>query len=455
LSSQTLFGTDGIRGVAGHSPLTSMETYRLGVCAGRVLASKYPKQKIRIIGVTDTRASGRALFDSLSHGLRSQGVDVYNTGILSTPSVAYLVQAHRFHSGFVISASHNPPAFNGIKFFNSHGRKWADEWEREVESLFRSADSEEALSQEGQELLCANFSSDYEDFLLNTLIKGPLTLTQVFAGLRIAVDCSNGANSLLAPHLFKRLGAQVYVMGNRPNGRNINVRCGSQDVRALRELSLRHRCDAGISFDGDGDRVIMIDEKGGMVDGDHILVVLAKWLKQQKQLRRNSVVVTVMANLGLKQNLRKQGIRLIETPVGDRHVSESMRLHGAVLGGEQSGHIIMGQYLPSGDGLLTALHMLSVMKKSAKRLSVLAGDMKKCPQVLLNVHVREKVALEKLPDVMQKIHHIERELGQGGRVLVRYSGTEPLLRIMLEGPRDAVISHHAQVIAQAVQAHLS
>lgn len=451
----SLFGTDGIRGLSGKSPLTFQEVFSIGHYAGRVLKHKFPDQPVRIIGVRDTRASGRDLFRYLADGLRSNGIDVYDAGVLSTPSIACLVHAHRFHSGFVVSASHNPPQFNGIKFFNSHGRKWADEWEKEVEGHFQHGKASPIKGPMGHLIDASDFSTDYEDFLIKTLDQAPKPASPVFSGIRIALDCSNGANSIVGPDVFRRLGAEVYVIGNNPNGHNINVRCGSQDLRALRSLVLRHKCSAGIAFDGDGDRVIMLDEHGGVVDGDHILVILSKWLKQNRQLRGNLLVVTVMANLGLKQILKKNGIHLLETPVGDRHVSESMRLHGAVLGGEQSGHIILGRYLPSGDGLLTALHIVMIMVKSDKALSSLAAEMKKFPQVLVNLHVKNKVPLERLPKVRREISDVEHALGNSGRVLVRYSGTEPLLRIMLEGPDKSVIERYARNIAQVAKTSLN
>ncbi len=444
---EKLFGTDGIRGVAGSSPLTKREIRRLGLAAGHVLRKKFPGEKIRVLAVRDTRASGEWILDSLSSGLINTGIQVFNAGILSTPSVAHLVKAHRFHSGIVISASHNPPAFNGIKFFNSHGFKWPDTWEAEVESLFRGKKLTGEKSVTGLCVGAALFSGDYEDFLRRSLEP-----EMNFSGLSLAIDCSNGANSHTAPELFRKLGAKVFAMGAAPNGKNINVSCGSQSTSRLAELVRRKRCQVGIAFDGDGDRVIMVDEKGSPADGDHLIALLARDFLKRGILKKKLVVITVMANLGLKRALGKLGIKTIETPVGDRHVSEAMRHHGAVLGGEQSGHIILGQHLSSGDGLLTALHVISALKKEKKPFSQLIGWMHKYPQVLLNVPVKEKRPLAELNGVHKKIKSIEQSLGSDGRLLVRYSGTEPLLRIMLEGPSKTDLDQMAKDLASDVLA---
>jgi phosphoglucosamine mutase len=441
-----LFGTDGIRGVAGKSPLTPKEVLSLGRCAGQVLREHLGRAKARVLAVRDTRWSGASILGQLARGLRENGVDVYDAGVLSTPSVACLVQSHRFNSGVVISASHNPPQFNGIKFFDSRGCKWPDVWERAVEDKFFSGKGEKKAALSGSSIAADNLAEDYEDFLIESLGD-----EADFSGVRIALDCSNGANSAVAPDLFKRLGAEVHVMGAKPNGKNINVGCGSQHTEKLAELVRARRCHIGIAFDGDGDRVIMVDEKGGAVDGDHIIALLARALKKRRRLKNNMAVITVMANLGLKKALEKIGVRTVEVSVGDRYVSEAMRKHKAILGGEQSGHIILGEFLPTGDGLLTALQSVAVMRAEGKPLSALLGWMRKYPQVLHNLPVKERIPLPQLNGVTAKIGRIEKILGTNGRVLVRYSGTEPLLRIMLEGPDKKALQGYAVEIADSVK----
>jgi phosphoglucosamine mutase len=446
MSERRLFGTDGIRGVAGRSPLTPAEVLALGRCAGQVLRERTGKDKIRVLAVRDTRWSGASLLERLAQGLRENSIDVYDAGVLSTPSSAHLVQTHRFDSGVVISASHNPPQFNGIKFFTSQGRKWPDDWELAVEKRFFSGSGKTARGATGAILNAENIAEDYERFLIETL--GDRT---DFSSLRIALDCSHGANCRVAPDLFRRLGAEVFTIGVQPNGRNINVGCGSQHTAKLAALVKARRCHIGIAFDGDGDRVIMVDERGGVVDGDHIIALLARALTKQRRLKNNIVVITVMANLGLKKALEKIGVRTVEVAVGDRYVSEAMRANSAVLGGEQSGHIILGEFLPTGDGLLTAIQSVAVLRDERKPLSNLVGWMRKYPQVLHNVPVKEKVPLPKLNGITTKIARIERTLGGNGRVLVRYSGTEPLLRIMLEGPDKTALEKFAADIADSVR----
>jgi phosphoglucosamine mutase len=446
LSERRLFGTDGIRGVAGKSPLTPREVVALGRCAGQVLRQQTGKTKARVLAVRDTRWSGSLLLENLAKGLRQYGVDVYDAGVLSTPSVACLVQSHRFDSGVVISASHNPPQFNGIKFFNAKGCKWPDEWERAVEHRFFSGKGRNPGRITGSMIAAAKLVDDYEEFLVESLG------SEVdFSGLRLALDCSHGANSEVAPELFTRLGAEVHAIGVKPNGRNINVGCGSQHTEKLAALVRQRRCHAGIAFDGDGDRVIMVDEKGRTVDGDYTIALLARALKKRRRLKNNLAVITVMANLGLKKALRRIGVRTVEVSVGDRYVSEAMRKHKSVLGGEQSGHIILGEFLPTGDGLLTALQAVAVMKAERKPLSRLVGWMRKYPQVLHNLPVKERIPLSKLDGVTAKIARIEKILGSNGRVLVRYSGTEPLLRIMLEGPDKKALENYAAEIANSVR----
>lgn len=442
------FGTDGIRGVAGDSPLTKIEVERFGRAAAEVLHRHSPGAH-RVLAVRDTRASGPWLLDALAHGLQQQGVDVYDAGVLATPAVAHLVKAHRFSSGVVISASHNPPQFNGIKFFTGHGTKWPDPWEDEVERRFDHRCTVFPKRTPGIRISADVLTKDYDDFLIDTLGPG-----FDFKGLRLAVDCANGATVNTAPDVFQTLGARVVALSIRPNGRNINVKCGSQHTALLAKVVKSERCHAGVAFDGDGDRVILVDEHGREVNGDHVIGLLATQFLRDRALPKRMAVITVMANLGLKKYLKKQGVRIVETAVGDRHVSEAMRIHGAVLGGEQSGHVILGRHLPSGDGLLTALHVIAAMKRRGLPLSQLAGAVPQFPQVLKNLLVSKKPALNTLRSLQRAIRSAEDELGSDGRVLVRYSGTEPLLRIMLEGPSQERIRRLADQMVAAAQADI-
>jgi phosphoglucosamine mutase len=440
------FGTDGIRGEAGRSPLTAKEVWKIGRAAGRVLKSKINSGPIRVVIVRDTRASGPSLLKNLSDGLREEGVHVYDAGVLCTPAVALLVKTHKFQSGVVISASHNPPEFNGVKFFSAQSRKWPDEWEGHVEKILLSKKKDKRGPLKGEMVPADSLADDYAHFLIESLgAKYSLN------GLRIAVDCANGANYKMAPTVLTELGAEVFTINHKPTGRNINVDCGSQHTHHLSKLVRKKKCDVGVAFDGDGDRVVFVDEKGHELDGDYLIALLAKVLKQKGRLRKNTVVATVMANIGFRKAVEKMGLRILTTPVGDRHVSDAMRKHGAVLGGEQSGHIILGEYLPTGDGLLTALHVLAAIKESKKPLSKMVGFVKKFPQVLFNLRVKERIPLESMDGVASHIRTIEKTLGSNGRVLVRYSGTEPLLRIMLEGPDEKKLNAYAQSIANLVK----
>lgn len=451
-----LFGTDGIRGIAGQSPLTPREILAIGRAAGSVLRGKYGSRQCRVVAVRDTRISGSSILKWLSRGLREHGIEVHDAGVLSTPSGAFLVRAHRYQSGVVISASHNPPKFNGIKFFSSEGRKWPDEWEALVERRVAAFLSGRAALKSrfpvGQHLNTGALGRDYEDFIVGTL-KGGVD----FSRLRIGVDCANGATFRAARNVFTRLGARIYMIGDRPNGRNINVECGSQHTERLSALVRKKRCDAGVAFDGDGDRVILVDENGRETDGDHIIALLAARFKKLGCLDNNSAVITVMANLGLKKALSRMRVESIEVPVGDRHVSAAMGKHASALGGEQSGHIILGHYLPTGDGLLTAVHVLAALVEENKSLSALTAPMKKYPQVLLNLPVKARIPIPQLDGVPKEIRRIERTLGSNGRVLIRYSGTEPLLRIMLEGPRQSQLrtfaNHIAGCVVKAMDGH--
>ncbi|MFN0117701.1 MAG: phosphoglucosamine mutase [Elusimicrobiota bacterium] len=443
-----LFGTDGIRGIAGKSPLSKKDVYYIGLAAGEVLRDHVKKGRPKILIARDTRLSGQWIEKMIAKGLQQKGIDVFSVGVISTPGAAHLVRSQKFHSGIVISASHNPPEFNGIKFFNASARKWPDVWEETVESLlfqWHKKPTPPLKSSKDKLIKVEQLREVYESFLIDTLEGIKLN------GLKIALDCSNGASFLLAPRILGRLGADLHVIHARPNGRNINVGCGSQHTSDLEILVRKEHCHLGIAFDGDADRVIFVDEKGHSLDGDHIIAFLAGHLKESKALVKNKVVITVMANLGLKKALAAQKISCEEVSVGDRFVSMAMQKSGAILGGEQSGHIIMGQYLPTGDGLLTALQVLKYFKKTKLPFSHVSELIKKYPQVLMNLKVKKRVPLNELPAAHSCIKKIESELGSQGRVLVRYSGTEPLLRIMIEGPDKMQLHRYGSEITEKIE----
>lgn len=441
-----LFGTDGVRGLA-NSELTPELAYRLGRAAGALL--KKPEQRTAMILGKDTRISGSLLEGALAAGICSSGVDVYAAGVIPTPAVAYLTREMKTCAGVVISASHNPFADNGIKFFNKDGYKLADELEEQIEALVL-ADKDELPRPTGSEVGRIIFFHDavnrYVEFL-----KGKAEAS--FTGLRIVVDCAHGAVSEVAPRVYRELGAEVISIHDRPTGININEKCGSTHPQALQEAVLKYKADLGIAHDGDGDRFIAVDEKGREIDGDKILVICGLALQKKGQLR-DKVVVTVMSNLGLKKVFQKAGVQVYETKVGDRYVLEKMLETGAILGGEQSGHIIFLQQNTTGDGILTALHLLSVVQEAKKPLSELAEQMITYPQVLLNVKVKNKNYWAENKAIKQAIAQAEKSLGQNGRLLVRPSGTESLLRVMAEGEDKAQLTQIADSIGAIIAKEL-
>jgi phosphoglucosamine mutase len=444
----TLFGTDGIRGRSGQSPLTVEDLRRVGRAAARFLiAHRTRSTPLRVLLVRDTRASGPALGRAVADGFTAEGAQVFDAGILPTPSLAYLVPQRGFDAGIVISASHNPPEYNGVKFLTPQGTKWPDAWERAAEAGFAQMRRvRSSPAPRGRVIRDPSAANEYFDFLRGTF---PRNLS--LSGMRLVVDCAQGATSALAPRLLTALGAAVTVIGNHPTGRNINVGCGSQHPEPFLKLIPKRRARAGMAFDGDGDRVVFGDEAGRLCDGDHIIGMLAQDLGALSSSNGRTVVITVMANLGLRKALRARRIRWVETAVGDRTVSEAMRKNHAALGGEQSGHIILNRYLKTGDGMLTALHVLALLARTGKTFSALAGCVRKYPQVLVNVPVRSKPPLPKIPDLKKAISDVEAALAGRGRVLVRYSGTEPYLRIMMEGPNKAMLERYARRIAETAE----
>jgi phosphoglucosamine mutase len=436
-----LFGTDGIRGVAGEYPLDPATVHAFGVALGADLRRASPDAAV-LIGM-DTRESGPWIAAQVAAGLAQRRVPAVSAGVVTTPGVAYLTRSSAFTAGVMISASHNPYRDNGIKVFSHSGYKLPDDEEDLVErEIFRHAG--EAA---GASLPLAPdpaFAERYLDYLASTV-------GGVFDGIRIVLDCGNGAAYQLAPALFRRLGAQVEAICCEPNGRNINLGCGTLHVESLRAAVLKSKADLGVAFDGDADRAIFVAGNGQIVDGDAVLLIAARALHAAGKLDGDLVVATVMSNLGLERALERDGIRLLRTPVGDKYVLEEMVREGAVLGGEQSGHVIFRQFATTGDGLLTALRVLEISRNACAGLDELTAGLEIYPQRLQNVRVRERRALHELTEVAREIEECQREFGSAGRVLVRFSGTEPLARVMVEGPDLARVDEFTDRIATAIR----
>jgi phosphoglucosamine mutase len=441
-----LFGTDGVRGVAGRFPLDGATVTRLGAALVRVLPHVGHG---RVLVGRDTRESGPWLEQAIARGVRAMGSEIASAGILPTPAVAYLTRSQAFDAGLVISASHNPFEDNGIKVFSGRGEKFDEAAEREIEQL--------VADRSWQFDLPAAAEVEIVDGVGPYLAHARKALPDVggLAGARIAIDCANGATTTVAPRLFSSLGFEVSTIGDRPDGRNINLGCGSTHPEVLCELVRRVGAVFGAAFDGDGDRAILVDAEGRLVDGDAILLLSARHLKALSRLRGNAVVATVMSNIGLELGLRESGIDLVRCQVGDKYVMEEIIARGLSLGGEQSGHIIFSDLLFTGDGIVTALSVLRVMAESGRSLADLASELRAYPQVLVNVRVAKKADLATVPDVAGVMKGVEERLAGRGRLLVRYSGTEPVLRIMIEGEDEAQINAWAQEIAEAVKEHLS
>ncbi|AGE20769.1 phosphoglucosamine mutase [Geobacillus sp. GHH01] len=439
------FGTDGVRGVANRE-LTPELAFQIGRCGGYVLTKSAERPKV-LIG-RDTRISGHMLEGALVAGLLSIGVEVMRLGVISTPGVAYLTKALGAQAGIMISASHNPVQDNGIKFFGPDGFKLSDEQEAEIEALIDSA--EDMLPRPigaglGQVNDYFEGGQKYLQYLKQTIDE------EDFSGMKIALDCAHGATSSLATYLFADLDADVVTMGASPNGLNINEGVGSTHPEALAAFVKEKGADVGLAFDGDGDRLIAVDENGNIVDGDQIMYICAKYLKETGRLKHQTVVSTVMSNLGFYKALEAQGMKSVQTAVGDRYVVEEMKKNGYNLGGEQSGHIIFLDYNTTGDGMLTALQLVNIMKIKGKPLSELAGEMKKYPQLLVNVRVKEKEKVMENEQVKNVIAEVEAEMNGNGRVLVRPSGTEPLVRIMAEAPTEEACRAYVERIADVVR----
>ncbi len=441
------FGTDGVRGVA-NSELTPELAFKLGRFGGYVLTKDATRPKI-LIG-RDTRISGHMLEGALVAGLLSIGAEVMRLGVISTPGVSYLTKALGAQAGVMISASHNPVADNGIKFFGPDGFKLSDDQENEIEVLLDA--TEDTLPRPvGGDL---GQVSDYFEGGQKYLQYLKQTVDEDFDGLHIALDCAHGATSSLATHLFADLDADISTMGASPSGLNINEGVGSTHPETLAEMVKEKGADLGLAFDGDGDRIIAIDENGDIVDGDQIMYICGKFLKSEGRLKQSTVVSTVMSNLGFHKGLEEHGIQSIQTAVGDRYVVEEMKKNNYNLGGEQSGHIIFLDYNTTGDGLLTGIQLVNIMKITGKSLSELAGEMKKFPQKLVNVRVTDKHHVTDNAKVSEVITKVEDEMNGNGRILVRPSGTEPLVRVMAEAPTEELCAQYVDEIVAVVQAEM-
>jgi phosphoglucosamine mutase len=442
-----LFGTDGVRGVANVYPMTTEMAMQIGRAAAYLF--KNGNRRHRIVIGKDTRLSGYMLENALVAGICSMGVDVLVVGPLPTPGIANIASSMRADAGVVISASHNAFQDNGIKFFSRDGFKLPDEMELKIEDLIfsKKIDSLRPIATEvGKAYRIDDAVGRYVVFLKNTFPK-ELDL----AGMKIVLDCANGAAYKVAPAVLEELGAEVITFGVKPNGTNINAGCGSLHPEVISEAVKEHRADLGIALDGDADRVIFVDEFGNEVDGDHIMAICATDMLKQKKLRKNTLVATVMSNMGLDIAVKRAGGKVIKTSVGDRYVVEEMLKGGYNLGGEQSGHMIFIDHNTTGDGMLSALQVLAIMRRSGKTLSELAEIMIPLPQVLVNVRVAEKKDIMTIPEVAALIRGVEEKLKDEGRILIRYSGTEPLLRIMLEGQDKYQITGWAKEIADLVE----
>jgi phosphoglucosamine mutase len=440
--AKQLFGTDGIRGVAGEAPLDRATIFAFGAALGADLAAHGGRPEV-LIGA-DTRESCQWIGELVAGGLASRGVAARFAGVITTPGIAFLTRTTPFAAGVMISASHNPYQDNGLKVFSQSGFKLPDDEEHLVEQeIF-------ALLEKGVEPQSATLTADttlvrrYLDYLISTM-RARLT------GCRVAIDCGNGASYQLAPELFRELGAEVEAICCDPNGRNINLNCGALHLEALQQAVVAKKADFGVAFDGDADRAIFVSSAGNVINGDGVLLAVGRALKSIGHLSGDLVVTTVMANLGLERALSECGIRMVRTPVGDKYVLEEMVRLNAALGGEQSGHVIFREHSTTGDGMLTALRVFEIAREAGAGLDELTSDLKIYPQRLVNVRVREKKGLLELPAVASEIRRVEEVFGGSGRVLVRFSGTEPLARVMVEGPDLEQVERFSASIADVIR----
>ncbi len=446
MDQRKLFGTDGVRGVANEEPMTPETVMRIGRAAAYLF--KKDKRRHRIIIGKDTRRSSYMIEFALSAGICSAGVDTLLVGPFPTPAIAFLTKDMRADAGVVISASHNLFQDNGVKFFDAKGFKLPDEMEKRIEDVMDSREAERnpvTAGQVGRAWRIDDARGRYIVFLKKSF---PALLT--LEGMKIVLDCANGAGYKVAPAVFEELGADLTLIGASPDGRNINQGCGALDTKNLQDKVVSTGADLGVALDGDADRVIMVDEKGRVVDGDHIMAAIAKSMKAEGCLAKNTLVATIMSNMGLDKALQSAGCKVVRTGVGDRYVMEMMRKEGYNFGGEQSGHLIFLDEHTTGDGIMSALQVLAALVRNGKSLADFADSMETFPQVLNNLAVREKPPLEQLTEVVAAIKAAEKKLGDSGRVLVRYSGTELKVRVMLEGENEGLINQLSDDISDAV-----
>lgn len=445
-----LFGTDGARGVA-NSELTCELAMKIGRAAAMVLTESCAHKPKVLIGM-DTRASSHMLASAISAGLCSVGADVLIIDVVPTPAVAFLVKEYDYDAGVMISASHNPCEYNGIKIFQGNGYKLPDELENEIEEIILDETKVPPVVLGGDVGKISFSSKAVDDYIFHLA----MTADGDFKGMKIALDCANGSASVTARALFTRLGAKCCIINETPNGTNINENCGSTHLEQLQKFVVENKCDIGFAFDGDADRLLVVDENGEVVDGDKIIAVCSKFMKKNNKLKNNTAVVTVMSNMGFFKFCEKNDINCVKTKVGDRYVLEEMVKNGYIIGGEQSGHIIFLDYATTGDGQMSAIQVLNVLKSTGKKISELASEMQVYPQVLINVRVSNfgKTRLDKDEEVQLAIREASEELGDTGRVLVRVSGTEPLVRVMLEGEDYNQIKSLAESIAKVIEERL-
>ncbi len=439
-----LFGTDGIRGAAGQYPLDPPTIERIGYSLARELTKRCNRSPQIVVG-RDTRESGEWIEAALARGARSASAELRFAGVITTPGVAYLARALQADAGVVISASHNSYEDNGIKVFSASGRKLDDEAERAIEQSLRGDESVRQVTSESATAPEASLKEKYLAFLRDEVGAG-LSLK----GLKIAIDCANGAAYELAPKLFSALGADPVVINANPNGRNINLDCGSPHPEGLQRTVVEQKTDLGLAFDGDADRLLMVDERGDLVDGDQVLFIMADYLASKGRLAGGRVVATVMSNLGLELALAERGLQLARTAVGDKYVLEELLRGGGSLGGEQSGHIIFPEISLAGDGMITALEVLRALAERNCSLSALASAYTRFPQVTVNVRVSRKPPFDAIPPIREAISAVEKEMDGRGRLIARYSGTENLARIMVEGEDEAAIRRYAEHVARVI-----
>jgi phosphoglucosamine mutase len=450
--TKRFFGTDGVRGVANREPITAETVLKLGKALARALLESSNEGERRILIGKDTRISGSMLEMAMAAGICSMGLDVLLAGDIPTPAVAFLTRDLMCCAGVVVSASHNPFEDNGLKFFDAQGFKFDDQRELDIESLLvsESIDSDHSIvHQLGRVSRVEDGSARYLVFLKTSIPKG-LNLK----GLKIVLDCANGAGYRVAPQIFQELGAEVVPLFASPDGRNINLNCGSLHPEAMTMEILKSGADFGVALDGDGDRAIFADENGATVDGDQIMGMVSLDLFERGLLKHDTLVATVMTNLGLEVAMKQKGIRLVRTTVGDRYVVEAMLKDGYNFGGEQSGHLVFFDYSTTGDGILSALQVASIMKRTSKSLSSLTGWIKKFPQILHNIPIKVRVNFSEVPAVRKVIEDCEKRLGDSGRILIRYSGTQSLCRVMVEGEDQKLVQNVVQEVSDALAGNI-